>query len=1029
METYQSWNHALSQYFLQGVPRGSHIYLSVDDAVLEAIGQQQFETEPLNGSWREDLIAAVREKIVSNDQQICLDLICFRDREFKIPSGVAFLAVCVLAAYDMQNDGKISSKAYFERLRHILQLPGSGRPAEMKRASRSYTGFGDFEYLDETLWRQWNYWLKEKDFVTTARRGAEGPQKYINYPISQCLLRQTDRDELWQYFDQHDLRTSLDAYVLFNKIRVDKQCFKKHLSELILDIERRDALIDLVQESHQQWLELGCPSLSIEQTINKRQSSSTIFAGLFRRYDYDEDLIEYYPYPKQKPLQNLSRITVTYKRDKETIKEELVQDRPGWYEYIDTVLYPKQLSREQEYKVISPPSLQRVKLLERDFWVLVLDPDDPESGTYATWRTTNSQEPFIFLCKRTLLSDLQRLRGSQIVDWSDEYLPFEDSEDWIELHEFSILSKPRVNPFFIQNSELEDFISSQPTTKHSISISGGLRAPNQMAWLQGHAPIIKIMGDTDRTQLEIRKLPHEDLFFLDSPEEMGSGDYLLCLGEIEKHLKIINWDKLVLDIVPTKSQFGLDLPLVRINGAFLTLHTPPNTNTNRNPTPFKKNLKIWFIGFTHVGEPHKFMDEVAYVISENNLSQKIGSSIHLFQAVNSRKRRREFSFFLSIKSEAVGNIPRDVQSKLLSLPFFSKPITVSSWGKTVSQNKKVFEKIVGNHRLVPYPIPQKIIGGIYTDFNDISFTENNIDSNCVNLLDWLSAKGYGSWATFKNVCQSLEIEHPGRVLRTLKLLGYIETSSNGKKWAIAPTAIVPLNPDPENLEFYLCGQQNTCLRQDLAKIADIKPEGQPTTFGLPRWKVIFSDRITYDHLEKLGEIPIHKPGNIAQRLAECLPTIQEWQASLPEVGGIVKSQRHWRRYRPETQNWQDYGLPDQTGLYEMRREADQPHPDRTYFYEAETDKWRQSDWYGLRFLALHHSRKLQECVYRVDQKQLAILSSERWPQLYERALVLASDYLPSWHNTQYENWLIYRNITADLAYYLTELLSLTCRGL
>lgn len=87
---YQDWNSALATHFLHGVAYGSPIYLSVDDAVLETIGQEEFETEPLHGSWREDFIEAVRRQVVRGDR-LDLDLVQGYETESSIPRGVAFL--------------------------------------------------------------------------------------------------------------------------------------------------------------------------------------------------------------------------------------------------------------------------------------------------------------------------------------------------------------------------------------------------------------------------------------------------------------------------------------------------------------------------------------------------------------------------------------------------------------------------------------------------------------------------------------------------------------------------------------------------------------------------------------------------------------------------------------------------------------------------------------------------------------------------------------------------------------------------
>jgi len=116
----------------------------------------------------------------------------------------------------------------------------------------------------------------------------------------------------------------------------------------------------------------------------------------------------------------------------------------------------------------------------------------------------------------------------------------------------------------------------------------------------------------------------------------------------------------------------------------------------------------------------------------------------------------------------------------------------------------------------------------------------------------------------------------------------------------------------------------------------------------------------------------------------------------------------------------------------MRANPEQQYPDRVVFYDSETETWRQGDWYGLRFLALcyeNNEYQLQPCHYNLEKCQLAILVNQRWPQFYEKALVLASGQLPILYKTQEQDWLIYQNISLELAQFLTQKLSLTCRGL
>lgn len=478
------------------------------------------------------------------------------------------------------------------------------------------------------------------------------------------------------------------------------------------------------------------------------------------------------------------------------------------------------------------------------------------------------------------------------------------------------------------------------------------------------------------------------------------------------------------------------LQLFSLNGSSVHSNRQPRKFTATDPNQKRRRRlkkERWYAGFLCKGnsqDAQKIRDLIARKVQEFSLSNLV--PLIRIEKRDKTKRQKEFYLFVAIESETPGQLPEEFKTSL-RLPCFDQPAVKGIQHFTYDQIKPMVGPAheLGEHtNPIPFqePTPQKLCDP-FLDFEVVEQVSSS-NPNLIQLLDWLSAKGYGSWATFQSVCQSLKIENPGQIVRSFKLLGHLETSPNGKKWSIAPTALVPFNDGSENLEFYLCGQQNNSIRQELKKLAAVKAEGQPVSFGLPRWKVIFSDRSTYNQLGKLGEIPIYKPGNIVRRLAECLPMLQEWQATLPEVGGIVPSQRHWQQYHPETQDFQACGLPEQTGLYEMRREADQSYADRTLFYEAQTQTWRQADWYGLRFLSLYHSEALQECDYRSAQKLLVIPCHDRWPQLYERALVLASGYLPQVVKDSSDRlWLCYHNITPELASSLTQKLSLHCQGL
>lgn len=299
-----------------------------------------------------------------------------------------------------------------------------------------------------------------------------------------------------------------------------------------------------------------------------------------------------------------------------------------------------------------------------------------------------------------------------------------------------------------------------------------------------------------------------------------------------------------------------------------------------------------------------------------------------------------------------------------------------------------------------------------------------------NFLYWLSAVGYGSWDLFKKTCDILGLDEPKRVLRRLKLLGHIETSSDGKKWSIAPTALVKISSFDGISEYILCGQQNSQLVEQLQTFADIHTINQPNYNQLFCIKLKLINTISIetiiDTVKNKMNVSINNSDYIAQKLAKILPDLEEWKLSLRPLGGIIKSLYNWRYF--QNSDFVECTLPQQTGMYQMWDRGNQNARCRTLFYDQDTDTWRQGDWYGLRFLALYYSQHNLIARYNPKTLQLAIPYCQRWPELYERALVLASGLLPEYHQTEDRNlWLIYKNISFDLACQLTQKLYVICR--
>lgn len=429
-----------------------------------------------------------------------------------------------------------------------------------------------------------------------------------------------------------------------------------------------------------------------------------------------------------------------------------------------------------------------------------------------------------------------------------------------------------------------------------------------------------------------------------------------------------------------------------------------------------QKLQRWYKGFYYSGSPKKLLEQISNQVQEQSLSQVIP----LLRIEKVLKNRQQFCFFLAIESAEKGEIPIEIsQSYLLKLNYFKKPIP------RANLNYEQIKPMVGiAHDVHDYThnIPYKISESVTYD-NPFDFISSSTPSSSSNntdlsqqyegLLYWLSALGAGSWDSFKKACESLELPEPRRIARRLKLLGHLELSANGLKWSMSPTALVKVNSQSDNQEFVLCGQRSQKLLQQLEQFATVKQNNgdSPPCIQLANSNLIESLN---------SEFSIIDAGNASIKLAEILPNIDTWQQNLRNLQGIVPSLYEWQYF--DGHKFVDCVSPKEKGLYQYKREANN-NISGTVFYDKPNDKWLQGDWYGLRFLALHN----QDISVHYDKtkESLAIPLEQRWPEIYERALVLASGLLPRYQRTEQSWWLVYEGISLELATQLTDKLGIS----
>ena len=243
-DRYSKWNDAIINYITQELNTGERVFLSIDSDALEIIGATFDEPRPTIG-WAEDFIQSVRGQCVLGDR---IRLARPWRNDADRPMHVAFLAFMVLTAYRMGSEDEDSS-TYFIHFNRLMGLPAQeGRPDGL------YYG------LDEDLWLNWNLWLFNQGLLPTAHVGA-GSQKYIQYPISQALLRESDKNRLWRHFGQSsNWRRNYDEALLMQLIRRDASYLTTHLQTLFdstgqMWLTAYDAISSACYELYEDWRE------------------------------------------------------------------------------------------------------------------------------------------------------------------------------------------------------------------------------------------------------------------------------------------------------------------------------------------------------------------------------------------------------------------------------------------------------------------------------------------------------------------------------------------------------------------------------------------------------------------------------------------------------------------------------------------------------------------------------------------------------------------------------------------------------
>ncbi len=494
-EECKRWDEALLQHVVFDVPAGEYVFLSVQEEVLNRIGRGW-------GRNSDDFLALVRRRWVRHiarqgrkpRQEI--DLRLYQVPRLASQEYVTFLASMVLAAHWMQTEIQespelsrsslhIDETNYFKRLRQVLGL-------QLEDEQVRPRGLRDYE--DAKVWPQWTDWLEANGRRSSARPG-RGGRRYINYPLSQTLLRDGDRSwiarRFWEEVRGRFLSRVYDAEMLIGWMQAHRGKFNRPRLWQLLDHPEQElryeatvaAIFDVY--SSVDW----DADLVDEEVEHAARPIRRLTAGLYREEDPFMGDVAYSIYLRQPKGQDSVGLRISWAG----VEASLRPERPGWFTlpFPSGHLPPNSLA----LKVVTPGTvIQEIVYPDKEFWVLNGDPRAAGTGAFASWDLRPvPEQPFVLLCRPYLRDLLEYLRAQDLVDWEGAPANLSNGT-WLEYRGCKVHGAQ----WRIRLSELDEISQTlikkiRPAPGGTIRLEGGLPAPDRQAgWMQDYLPQVVV---------------------------------------------------------------------------------------------------------------------------------------------------------------------------------------------------------------------------------------------------------------------------------------------------------------------------------------------------------------------------------------------------------------------------------------------------------------------------------------------------------------------------------------------------------
>ncbi|WP_229839136.1 hypothetical protein, partial [Deinococcus piscis] len=156
-----------------------------------------------------------------------------------------------------------------------------------------------------------------------------------------------------------------------------------------------------------------------------------------------------------------------------------------------------------------------------------------------------------------------------------------------------------------------------------------------------------------------------------------------------------------------------------------------------------------------------------------------------------RRPRGEYYFFLTLETDNYGHLDEQIDEALEECHLLSftagGPYNLDEIRGMVSGELKI--KALG--QCLAYRQMRQEVSDDPFGQEDEHLSADQLTQQAETLLSYLSSLGSGRWSSFRTAAGALGVSEYARALaRRLQLLGHLELSADGERWAVTPPQVV-----------------------------------------------------------------------------------------------------------------------------------------------------------------------------------------------------------------------------------------------